>query len=1175
MITGISATVSPVIDLPDPAARFSPTSESTYNLTVNMVNLTQKKNSQITTMRDINVSRWWPVVLAVGSLAVVPAALAQTVVISPQTQNYWAGVNTSTSLGVGSNQVTVASANGSTINFAVTGQPTGLTTLLSTNSCTNSTLLGLFLNVTNVAANAYPLTIAASGAASYATNAELFVVPQWVVTNNTANWSSGSSWSGGYVPGANDSVYIENQTGGFTNVVNSSMAIKDLVILGDRDANLVAGSVCALQISAGQTLSVLGTNGFAIGNKTSNAVRPWYDFSGAGTLLVSNPAANFVVDNAASSTRFDTVRMTNLNNLAVTVNRFGVGDATLAIQGLTGANLMSMSLAKTNVITALFADNYTNLSFNNSITYMGENDTYAGASQSVFFDLGVSNLFKADSLGVGRNKTTASGTTAFSAFGPALRFLPALSNSVTPTASVFLRNTNGGRMSLLAVGVDAGLAGSAGSSTKGVVDLRGGTVNALIDQIWLGRNRSNTASAYDLGGLYFDWGTINANSMVVGDMVYTNGETVQGYLLVGTNGTLYVNNSLELGHTPADNSAFPASISYCSGQIQINNGGTIAANQINVGQYSATNIITVNTGGNLIVTNGIASPTGGLTTLNVAGGQLTFFVQAGQANAYVTNLITSGSAVINIASLSGFASYPATNVLISYQVAGTHNIGIGALPPGFNNLQIVDNTSAQTISLIINTNAPKALVWHGGQNAIWDHASLNWATTNGTIVHFTDGDSVTFNDTAGVPTNIVVAETVNPGQTGTGITVSNTLNQFVFNNNGGGSIGSTTLVKTGTNSLEIDCPTTVTAQLNAGSIVGSGSVNNLAMAAGTVLDLAGAVNNTLTTAGAVTVEAAGVVGGAVTLQAGAAVTNSGAIGGALVLQTNTFLYNGGLLSAVGAATVATNATLINNGTIFGASLTVNGTLIDTVANSSGVSAGSINVGTLTINGKFFPGGNSIATTKVTDYLYNNSQAGNPSGRVQLNAGSTTTFIVNSTNPQPCTVLLSQNQGYGPSQSSKAINGCTLVITNEGSTAFAAGQSFQLFGNYYDGTTTLSAGANTTNSYPIIQPAVPGAGLAWDLSQLIPNGIISVVSASSVQVTVTQNTTQVSGTNLVTELTWPSTYLGVGWLQQQVTTTTTGIGANWVTVPSSLTNNDLFITNSIGTNAAVFYRFVYP
>ena len=34
-------------------------------------------------------------------------------------------------------------------------------------------------------------------------------------------------------------------------------------------------------------------------------------------------------------------------------------------------------------------------------------------------------------------------------------------------------------MSLLAVGVDAGLAGSAGSSTKGVVDLRGGTVNAL------------------------------------------------------------------------------------------------------------------------------------------------------------------------------------------------------------------------------------------------------------------------------------------------------------------------------------------------------------------------------------------------------------------------------------------------------------------------------------------------------------------------------------------------------------------------------------------------------------------------------------------------------------------------------------------------------------------------
>ena len=1126
-------------------------------------------------MRGAKFSCWRPLALAAMSLGLVPAALAQTVVIAPQTQNYWAGVNTSASLGVGSNQVTVASANGTTINFGITGQPAGLTTVLSTNSCTNSILLGVFLNVTNVAASAYPLTIAASGAASYSTNAELFVVPQWVVTNNMANWSSSASWSGGYVPASSDSVYIENQTGGFTNIVNSSIAIKDLVILGDRDANLSASGLCAMQIAAGQTLSVLGTNGFAIGNKTSNSTRPWYDFSGAGTLLVSNPAASFVVDNAAASTRFDTVRMTNLYNLAVTVNRFGVGDATLAIQGLTGANLMSMSLAKTNVIKALFADNYSNLAFNNSVTYMGENDTFAGASQGVFFDLGVSNLFQADSFGVGRNKTTASGTTPFSAYGPEMRFLPALSNSVTPTASVFLRNTNGGRMSLLAVGVDAGLTGSAGSSTKGVVDLRGGVVNASVDQIWLGRNRTNSAGGNDLGGFMFDWGTVNANTVIVGDMAYTNGNTVQGCLLVGTNGTLLVNNNLVLGQTPSDNTWFPAALSYCSGQVQINNGGTVAANQISVGQYSATNLITVNTGGNLIVTNGIASAAGGLTTLNVAGGQLTFFVHAGQANAYVTNLITSGSAVINIASLSGFTSYPATNVLISYQVAGTHNIGIGSLPAGFNNMQIVDNTSAQTISLIINTNAPKQLVWHGGQNANWDHASLNWVTTNGSIVHFTDGDSVTFNDTAGVPTNIAVTETVNPGQTGTGITVSNTLNQFVFNNTGGGAIGSTTMVKTGTNSLEIDCPTTLTAQLNTGSIVGSGSVNNLSMATGTVLDLTGAVNNTLTTAGTVTLESIGTVGGAVTLQTGAVMTNSGSIGGALVMQTNSFLYNGGLLSAIGAATVATNATLINNGTIYGASLMINGTLIDTVPNTSGVSSGSINVGTLTINGKFFPGGNSIATTKVTDYLYNNTQAGNPSGRVQLNAGSTTTFIVNSTNPQPYTVLLSQNQGYGPSQSSKAINGCTLVITNEGPTAFAAGQSYQLFGNYYDGTATLSAGANTTNSYPIIQPAVPGPGLAWDMSQLIPNGIISVVSASSVQVSVAQTVTLVGGTNLVSELTWPSTYLGVGWLQQQVTTTATGIGANWVTVPSSLTNNDLFITNSIVTNAAVFYRFVYP
>ena len=113
---------------------------------------------------------------------------------------------------------------------------------------------------------------------------------------------------------------------------------------------------------------------------------------------------------------------------------------------------------------------------------------------------------------------------------------------------------------------------------------------------------------------------------------------------------------------------------------------------------------------------------------------MTFFVHAGSTNAFVTNLTTTVNASrINIASISGFSSFPVTNVLISYQNpvgAGSHNIGIGTLPAGYNNMQIVDDPNNQVIELVISTNAPKNLAWRGFQNSQWDHISTNWINLN-------------------------------------------------------------------------------------------------------------------------------------------------------------------------------------------------------------------------------------------------------------------------------------------------------------------------------------------------------------------------------------------------------------------------------------------------------------
>jgi len=743
-------------------------------------------------------------ILAVACAALLPhrASAQQSVVISPVTINYWVGANTTNILGVGSNSVAISGATTNLVNLAASGPATVGEVLTPTVMTTGTTNLGVALSVTNLSAGATTINLSGNGGAAYSTNVNLFVVPQWVATNSGSigNWSNGTNWSTGVAPGLNDSVYLENQAiASFTNTVDSTRAIQALIFIGDADDNLASGAFT--QIPTGVTLSVVGTNGFAIANKSNNSSRPQYAFYGGGALVISNTSANFSINDGSSgsSTRLTTVNMSGLSNFVAKVSRFGAGDATLSAQGLQGGGLATLSLARTNLITTTWSDDYTALNFQNAFN-AGNNGEMAGGSVVSFLNLGFTNGIYTDSIGVGRSHLQGS-----SGVGETLRFLTTITNSGAPVASVYIRGTNGSRMPLLAVGVDSGSANST-KNTIGLVNLLGGNVDMLVDQIWLGRNRTNTVAPTDSGGLNFDNGTVSANTIRAGYMEYTNAATVKGTIQVGTNGLLNVANFLELGHTPADPAgAFALSEVLAYGQLTVGGGGTARLNNVIVGAVSTNNTITVNTAGTLVISNTIASSAASLGTLTLGAANLTFFVNAGVTNAFVTNLVTSATCTINIASLSGFTSYPATNILIAYQTPAAHTLGIGKLPPGFNNLQIVDDPASLTIRLIINTNQPKHLAWRGGANSQWDHASLNWLDTNSlAVTKFTDGDIVSFDDTIGVSTNITIAENVNPGQSGTGIYVTGSTNQFTFNNSSSGVIGSCALLESGSSTLEID-----------------------------------------------------------------------------------------------------------------------------------------------------------------------------------------------------------------------------------------------------------------------------------------------------------------------------------------------------------------------------------
>jgi len=1154
-------------------------------------------------------------VLMVWALSLLPAQALQTAAINPQTINYWAGNFTTvgTNSAASGNNLLVNSGGNTNVTFLVTNQPANLVNVaFAPAGLTASGATILSFGVSNpIAAGVYPFQIIGitNGSAldtniigNPSANVFLHVVPQWAQTNlnSSGNWSDGSKWSGGSAPSSSDDVYIDHTTvGPWTNVVDTSRTIQSLVVLGNGDEGGSAALALHTVIAPGATLSVLGTNGVVFGKKSKVSGRPWYSVDG-DTFVVSNTAATFsLLDATPNSAAYMRVDMSKLTNLNMTVDRVAVADINAIRDSADGSSISDFVMAMTNVITALHTDNYLNATFTPSISYIRENQNMNnGQTANAKFRLGLSNKINADSIGVGLGNGNGSGSGSFgSYFGYVMGFN--VSNSVTPTSSAIFRNSDGvSRMSLLAIAVDTGT-NTAIAENRGIVDLRGGVVDMKVDKIWISQDRTNTANANAkacLGGLYFDWGTIDCNTLIAGKMQYTNNtditaaKGIRGDLWVGTNGTLVVNNNLFLGYTPADvtgnpadNAGFAAQAAVAFGNVRIDRGGTIRASKISVGQGTALSVIAVNAGGTLVVSNTIASATNALPTLNLDGANLTFSVTAGSTNAFVTNLNTTVNATkINIASAPFGQS---TNVLIAYQTAASHNIGIGTLPAGFNNMSIFDDTANKLILLIISTNQPKNLVWRGGANSQWDHTSLNWQDTNTlATTKFTDGDSVKFDDAAAVPTSITIAEAVNPGQSGAGILVNNSTNSFIFNNSGSGSIGACALVKTGTQGLEIDGNTLIAASINQGSLtIGAGGANSsVTVSANTTFTNAGTVLGGVTCSGSM--QNSGVIVGNVSLLSSSSMVNTsaGIVNGTLSMNSGTALYNYGGFTSMGSPTVPTNSLIYNAGYLVGSALNISGTLQDTGTGSDpgtfgfygNINSSIVLANALTINsgGIFIPGGSGIGTTTITE---------NPpgsvvttAGRILLSNGSTNIFKVNLDSGILNTKISPNCLSLGPNQNTPAINGGTIIITNTGIAQFSAGQTIQLFQNPYSPAGNIgNAGLNATNSYPIIVPATPGPGLRWDMSQLIFKGKLSVATAPQIAFT---NITTVGVSNVVTEFSWDPGYTG-GFLQSQTTTLTNGLNPNgtWSTVIGSSAVNDIFVTNVISGPGAIFFRFVYP
>jgi len=531
-------------------------------------------------------------------------------------------------------------------------------------------------------------------------------------STSSTNWSDGANWAGGTgtagVPASTDDVVFgavgaAPSAASISNVVDSTSGNFGGTISSLSYTNNVVGTYQNTLIAPGVTLTITnntGPFGTALFVGTPNAqgsnTAVFASISGPGAVLnINNTNANISITRSGGSSALATLLMTNLDTFTANVNVVAIGDflfgvGTVAAQG-------SLYLAKTNTIITTWVGSHaspysTTAQPTNAIQLGVGSSSTLGGINALF--LGLTNAIFADSIGVGGVKAGGSAASPCR-----IAFAPIFTNS-SPTAYFRGVNGPGSRIFLWGVG-DTAINSGSSAQCFGNVDLSGGSVDALVDSLILGRDRNGSA-ALDAGAFTFTAGNVDVNTLMVGDQgSASTGSAVNGTMTVnGGAATLVVNTSLELGHTTLTGN--PANALNTRGVLNIING-TVKANNVLVGASSTTNIINLS-GATLLITNALATNASGLFLLTMTNSTLGFTITDTSRKAVVQTLTTGGATnTIQLASVPVFASYPIQIPLIRYTTlnGAGFNIGLTNIPDAAPGAYLSNNTLNASIDLVL------------------------------------------------------------------------------------------------------------------------------------------------------------------------------------------------------------------------------------------------------------------------------------------------------------------------------------------------------------------------------------------------------------------------------------------------------------------------------------------
>lgn len=509
------------------------------------------------------------------------------------------------------------------------------------------------------------------------------------------NWSTPANWSpdGSQV---NQAVVFDNTFGGTANattvgnIVDSSLTIDSLSYANTG----TSGSTWQVtQISSGVTLTLdAGTAPstiFAVGGVTSATTR--VAITGAGTLTINEATSSIAVGTptANQSAFLDMSGLGAFNATVASVN-FGAsrgnGDVTLA---------------NTNVITTT--------TFN-----VGNFTSSSGSNSKSDLLLGTSNSLNADVINVGLNYTSG-----------AIGFRGGLTD-----ATVTIRGSAGGT-SRADLTIANTLTTAIGNSHGSTVDFTasGGSVDAMIGTLLIGRRGDGGASATYTGSLTMNKGTIDATTVTLGQSAGTGilANSVTATLNVSGNGA-FTAGSINMADNAAGATSATAHLNV-SGTASVTVAGNLVTGSKS-GTATAVNANVTVSGGTLKVEGNLAEGAGaaGVTSVvTVSGGTL----DMDHGNIAVDTFTFTSGTLKNVASFSAGTTgglNVQTASTLGYDVDGafTSLALTGALTLGASsNLQLtLADGFAPTGSLLLADN-------DGGDSIVGTFATINGGAFGG------------------------------------------------------------------------------------------------------------------------------------------------------------------------------------------------------------------------------------------------------------------------------------------------------------------------------------------------------------------------------------------------------------------------------------------------------------